>query len=224
MKRNAMSVLATSLTVLVVGLLAAAPAAPEAPGAEPRVEMVLEVDGKPVTVELDQPFTVQVGGRAVPMRLTVRPDRQFDKAGIRFRYPRAFTFAFDHNESGVDTWTMRGGSASLFLMRFPGKHDPETLLTQMTDSMAKRFDAQRVKLGDAKLTLKGRTLAGKRLEAKLANQAIRQDFYTFDGPDNSFILLVQDQHRPDAQASDEVGGVLDLLSKSLELPAAKENE
>jgi hypothetical protein len=211
--------------LVVLSLEVAAPAAPATQPAkpeeasEPPEQMVLEVDGKPVPVELDQPFTAQISGRAVPMRLTIRPDRQFDKAGVRFRYPRSFSFAFDHNPSGVDTWTLRGASTSLFVMRFPARHEPESLVTQMTEAMGKRFDPSRLKLSDTRITLKGQTLAGKRIVAQLPNQEIRQDFYAFDGPTNSFILLVQDQHRPNTEASDEVGGVTDLLSKTFEFPA-----
>ncbi|MHC4819103.1 MAG: hypothetical protein ACYTF8_13725, partial [Planctomycetota bacterium] len=81
-------------------LFTCARAGPGTEDKEPPQLFLLEVGGRNLPVQLGRPFDVEVDGKTVTMKLHVRPYRVFEAAGVRFRYPRHFTFEYE-KDAGV---------------------------------------------------------------------------------------------------------------------------
>ncbi len=195
-----------------LAILSCVEAGPEE-GREPPQLLVLQVEGREIAVQLDKPFAAVIGGNEVKMMLTARPHRLFEAGGVRFKYPRRFTFEYEKDED-VTTWVFEGPSTTLMLMRFE-KEDPKALLKRMADEFGQI--GPNTKRSDTKLAVGERVFAGRRLDLRVAGVQLRQDLFAFDAGGATYLLMVQDSLTDDGKQTAETRAVLELLGKTLEL-------
>jgi hypothetical protein len=95
---DAMRTSKTAVWVFALVFLASAQAGPARESDEPPQLFILEVGAKEVPVQLGRAFTVDLDGKKVAMNLRVLPHRVFEAGGVRFSYPRHFTFGYEKRE------------------------------------------------------------------------------------------------------------------------------
>ena len=195
-----------------LAMLSCVEAGPEE-GREPPQLLVLQMERREIPVQLDKPFTVVIGGNEVKMKLIARPHRLFEAGGVRFKYPRRFTFEYEKDED-VTTWAFEGPSTTLMLMRFE-KEDPKALLKRMEDEFAQI--GPNTKRSDTKLAVGKRVFAGRRLDLRVAGESLRQDLFAFNAGGATYLLMVQDSLTDDGKQTAETRAALELLGKTLEL-------
>ena len=175
--------------------------------------LVLEVErGQKIPIQIGKPFTMTIGGNKVQMKLTARPYRIFQAGGVRFEYPRRFTFSCE-KDVNVTTWTVEGPYALLMLQRF-AKTDVKGLLVQFEADLVGRW-GPKTKRSDTTLKAGNRELKGRRLDIHVAGEPLRQDLFGFDAGGATYIMMVQDLPADDGKSTQEAVDLYDLLRKTL---------
>lgn len=185
---------------------------------EPPLVLYFEADGRRIPVELDQPFAAQALGGAKSATLRLEPHREFAYAGLRFRFPRQFTFAADLESPLVTLWTLSGNDCSIMVHRYRGEPDPKAVQQRVLEQMSETYQQEKKKTRPVSLALEGATLQGTRLEVDLATVRILQDFYAVRSGKDVLVLILQDAPRENGQPSVERLGIEKLLKESLKLP------
>jgi hypothetical protein len=208
------------LALAVLAASAAGAAWPEKDESkEPPQIFTLEVEGKRIPVDLDVP--VDLPSKSVPVRVVLRsePHRQFEAAGVRFRYPRAMGFEADFGDPPVRLWTLDGNDAVLILQHHEAERDPVAALSAVADAMADQYGKALRERVETRLTLGGRELKGTTLRVVLGASPIRQSLYSFKAGRGSIVIVLQDSPKEDGSPSEEFTRLLDMLKASFELPA-----
>ena len=182
---------------------------------EPPLRFTLRLDGKDVPVHLDQPFHLDVNGRAIEGRLMVAPTRRLSAAGVAFEYPRHMSFEVDREEPGVTIWTLDGNNSVVMLMELAAQVELDDLI----EMFAAPHGGRDVRREPAQITLDGRALAGARLVLSMAGSQLRQDVFVLPSNQGTLALIVQDTPAGDGRTSPETADVVALLERTLRLPA-----
>ncbi|RYG72835.1 hypothetical protein EON80_03815 [bacterium] len=159
--------------------------------AEPAAEYTLQVNGNKLPLTLGNEVASKVAGQLIRFKLTRQPFREFNKSGVQFQYPVNYGFEVDDSDPSVTVWTVSGGDSILMLNRFSKMPLPE-LSSDIIGEITKQFGAKNVVVTPLTLYLKGRNIAGKRLNITLAGQKLVQDIFAFGTAKNSFVLVIQD--------------------------------
>ena len=182
---------------------------------EPPQLLFLEVEGgQKVPIQIGKPFTVTIGANKVSMKLTERPYRIFDAGGVRFEYPRRFTFSYEKDVAAT-TWTVQGRHTLLMLQRFD-KTDIKALLTKIEANLVGQF-GPKTKRSDTTLKVGETELKGRRLDLDVGDKPIRQDWFGFAAGGATYAMMVQDSLTDDGKPTQEALGLIDLLRKTLKL-------
>lgn len=182
---------------------------------EPPLEFVLEIDGKPVPLELDEPTSTEVGGQSVPVKLSVRPYRTFERGGVRFRYPNHYEFEDEEDAPGVSMWTFTGNDNTLMLFKYP-KEEPEAALKAMVDATLAQHGKRGVKQAACTLKLSNRELTGKRIDVSNPDAFLRQELFAFAEGDSTYLLVIQDTPEANRKTTPETTAATRMLSESFE--------
>ena len=150
--RNAASL---SLAVLVSASTVLAPRAPQQDGLEPEVELVLELNGYPLEVRVDEPFQVSVGEDCVGGVLRKRDRRRFELEGLVFSYPSYLAFQADLGEPAAQRWTLTGNEVELAVTRHV---DPRPSARTLLEAEVERLKGA----SEAEVHLEHLELAGDR--------------------------------------------------------------
>ena len=187
---------------------------------EPPLEFQLQVGDQHVPVALDEAFTVTLDGEAVRMMLTVAPDRLFDNAGgVRFRYPKDMVFAYDGSEPNMKLWSFDGTDCVVLLFKFEDQDvAPADVLTSIFEEMLSKFGRGSTRVTDIRSVLGGRTFKGRRLVARIAGEAIQQDYVAFQHSGDAYVLSVQDSLTDSGQTTAETRAVQALLARTFKFP------
>ena len=178
---------------------------------EPPQLFTLDVDGVATAVRLDEPFTVKIGDRDVPMTLRVAEHRVFDATGVSFRYPRHFTFEYEKDVFAT-IWTLEGPSTVLILTRGPRQNPATAARDTALGSMGALGASGHEK---TELVTKAGKLEGVGFTATVAMAQLRQEVYAFDVPGGTCILIVQDLLNDDGTGSEATKKAVALFAESL---------
>jgi len=192
-------------------LLTCAKAGPGTESAEPHQLFLLEIGERTVPVVLGRPFEVEIDGKTVTMKLHVRPYRVFEAAGVRFRYPRHFTFEYE-KDAGVTQWTFEGPNTVLTLA---AGQDPAEWLRATEQALLERYGSPR--RSDVELVLAKRRLKGSRLDIRLAGESIRQDLYAFRTDRGTCLLIIQDSLTDQGAPTADTKAAVTLLQQTFEI-------
>ncbi len=205
----------TAVWVFALVFLACAQAGPARESDEPPQLFILEVGAKEVPVQLGRAFTVDLAGKKVAMKLRALPHRVFEAGGVRFSYPRHFTFEYEKTK-GVTLWNFEGPDTVLMLQRHAKQH-PQELLGTTEQGLVQQFGPQRTRTSDLELVLPKLRLKGRRLTIRFAEQVLRQDLFAFRTKEGTCVLIVQDSLNDAGGASDGTKKAVALLQKTFEL-------
>jgi hypothetical protein len=198
------------------------PGQPPAQGAredqEPPELFFLELGGKRVPIELGKPFQTDALGEARTATLRVEPYRVFQYAGLRFHYPREYTFEADFQTPLVALWTLSGTNCTIMVQRFNGQKDHEEALETLHKEMLALYKGNKVNQTPVKLSVKGKELVGKRLEVHLAGALLWQDLYSLPSGNDSIVLILQDLPQEGGKPSNDRTRAEKLFRETVQVP------
>jgi hypothetical protein len=206
----------TAVWAFALVFLTCAQAGPARESDEPPQLFILEVGAKEVPVQLGRAFTVDLDGKKVTMKLQVAPHRVFEASGVRFSYPRHFTFEYGKMAEDRTRWTFEGPDTVLILVR-AAKHDPQELLRKMEQFLVRGFGAAHERTSDVELALPKLRLKGRRVAARVLGNPLRQDLFAFRTKEGACLLLVQDSLNDAGGTSEGTKKAVELLQETFEL-------
>jgi hypothetical protein len=183
--------------------------------------------------EPPQKFTVNLGDQSVKVlegesvkltgsftnpQLTIKPDpyRVFPYQGLRFQYPRSFSFEADLTGPGEKNWTLSGNDVRIMLFVF----DERTTVAEFAEGVISELGKANCKIVDANAKLKLGTIeiTGVKLHMTISTHGVTQDIYSIPTPRPKTRLLVfQDSPDENGNRSAEAKGVLETLNKSFQV-------
>jgi hypothetical protein len=186
--------------------------APDAAAEEPPLQLVLELAGKEIPLQLGQPLQVEIDGKPRSLRLRALDHRVFEYEGLSFHYPSYFNYEFDDEDPGTWIWTLEGPDALLMVQRF-GPSPPDRILAILERSISSNY--KKCTLSDTQVTLNGRTLKGRSLNIQILDHQMRQDLFCFASGEYTYALLFQDVLTDSGETTTEMRFVMELLNQSL---------
>ena len=185
---------------------------------EPAESYSLSVDGKSVPLVLGEEVELQVGAERAKVRLEVAPLRTFPYGGVRFSYPRYFTFeAKPLEDPKGDQWTLSGRNASILILRAEAMDlETEALMQEIRSqypNVTTEAEASSLKLG-------GTSYTGARLELRIEQVRVEMSFYSIPMQRGSLVLALQDALEDGAHSS-EWTELLELFDRSFSIERPK---
>ncbi len=185
---------------------------------EPPQLFFLEVGGKRIQVELDKPLDTATLGGAKSVTLRVEPYRVFPYGGVKFHYPREYTFEADFSTPGVSLWTLSGSDCKIMIQRYQDQPNHQATLATFKKQLLATYKANKPKESAVKLKLKDAVVDGQRIELALFGSALQQDVYSFQSGKEAVLLVVQDSPKENGSPSADRIRAEKLLSDTLQLP------
>jgi hypothetical protein len=156
------------------------------------------------------------GAKAVTLR--VQPYRVFPYGGVRFHYPREYTFEADLESPDVSMWTLSGNDCKILVQRYRGQADHRAVLESVKKGMLARYKDPGAREAAAGLSVPGVDLRGRRIDVRVATTLIRQDLYSAPAGPDTVLLILQDSPREDGEPSADWAGAERMLRETLQLP------
>jgi len=179
-----------SLAVLLSTVFSAAlaPRAPQADGLEPEVELVLELNGYPLEVRVDEPFQVSVGEDCVSGVLRKRDRRRFELDGLVFSYPSYLAFRADLAQPAAQRWTLTGNEVELALIRHV---DPRLPARTLLEAEVERLKGA----GEADVRYEHLSLAGERRTGRVVRTmqdgvGVQRRVFALSNGEDVFVLVL----------------------------------
>lgn len=157
------------------------------------------------TTIISECIPVQIKGTFSDPTVTLTPHeyRVFPYRGIRFRYPRSFTFEADLAGPQSKTWVLSGNDFKVmyFVLGAP------VSTGQFADSMLDQFGRENARIVDAEaaITLGRERLVGTSLRVSVGGERLVTDIYRIPSRDTEARLLVFQDSLDDAGNRSEEG-------------------
>ena len=190
--------------------------AEDAPEVEPPHEYSIHVGDTIVPVELNKPFKLNADKNA-ELTLQEKPDRLFSKAGVSFRFPSYYAFAF--TSDSLPIWTLNGKNV-IVQMQLYKNQDAELILPLVMRALSAQYKSN-AKVQDASMELGSLSLKGKLIEPKLASIQMKQLFLTLNIGDNGLIIMLQQTPNNDGSDDPEYTKLIALMKDTFKLTNAK---
>lgn len=183
-------------------------------GAEPPLTYRVKVGDQSVTVKDGE--VGQLDGSFANPRIVVEalPQRVFAMQGIRFRYPKSFTFDADLGDAAAKSWTLSGNDFKIMVFVLRG----QLSAVDYAQSMIEQFGAKNAKRVDANatLTVGQEKLTGQSLHVELVGQRLVMDMFRLPSSGEITKLLVfQDNLDEKGQRSKEGAETLAEIKATL---------
>ena len=162
------------------------------PGKDPKAPpelFLLEVDGKPVPIEIDKPLVIGIGDRKVKLRLTARPYRVLTAGGVRFRYPRGLVFEYDGSE-GIPSWSLDSPEFAIMLHK-QEEGEAGDVLAEFVEAILSEYEQRKTRVSGARIELGGREFAGRRIDTVLAGEKVSQEVFVIPHAKATYLLILQ---------------------------------
>jgi hypothetical protein len=183
---------------------------------EPPQSFVVKLGDQSLTV-VEGEATKLAGSFTNPqVTITPEPYRVFPYQGLRFQYPRTFSFEADLADPAEKSWTLSGNDVKIMFFSLDAKLTP----TAFADSVLEQFDRSKSKVLDpnAKLTLGAHAVTGVKLQLTVATHKMTQEAYAIPTLRGKTRLLVL-QDNPDERGNHSAEGkaMLALLQKTFQV-------
>ncbi len=198
--------------LLLAGMVGASAQASDS--VEPPLQYQLKLGDKTQSISEGVSATFEGSYTNPSATLEVAPERVFPYGGIRFNYPRHYTFEADFTSPEIKIWTVSGNNFKIMYFVSDQELTAEALLEGMAGQLGQ--SSSQVERSPASLPISGQTLAGTRGTIQIAIQKLTNDAFTLPSQSGkSRVLLFQDALKDSGAASDESGPATALLSRSL---------
>ena len=190
--------------------------AEDAPEVEPPHEYSIHVGDTIVPVELNKPFKLNADKNA-ELTLQEKPDRLFSKAGVSFRFPSYYSFAYA--STTLPIWTLNGKNVVVQIQLYKNQ-DSELILPLVMHALEAQYKSD-AKIQDSSLELGALTLKGKVIDPKLASIKMKQQFLTLNVGDDGIIFMIQQLPKKDGSDDPEYTKLIALMKDTFKLTTAK---
>jgi hypothetical protein len=155
-------------------------------------------------------------GRFDDPSITVIPEphRVFERHGVSFRYPRAFTFEADVEDADVKSSTLSGNDLKIMFFVFGALVSPEDFARGVLSQLSKATPS--VNERPASLRLGEETLEGVVFHFSVAGNRMRMEAYRIPRPGGR-LLVLQDNADASGGRSREGAAALKVLEASFAL-------
>jgi hypothetical protein len=180
--------------------------------AEPKAQIEISSGGKRYTAYDGGSVDIDVGGKPVTLKVREMPFLQFSEAGLKFDYPRYFSYESD--PSPPASWILDGNDVVVQVLQFDADDaaDAKDLLVRI---------ARRLKNAGScvpKATfLKTRSgmLSGYTCDVKVINTLMHYEIYRLDASGAPRIISFQQTLAEDGSASNELLDVRNYIARIL---------
>ena len=183
---------------------------------EPPLKYSVKVGNE--TATLFEGVPVRIDGTFTNPTVAIIPDssRVFPYQGVKFRYPKTFTFEADVDDPASKTWVLSGNDIKITYSVYQG-----TLSTKdFADSMLDQFGRENSEIVDkqATITLGQEKLSGISLRTTLAGHKMQIDIYSVPSRGSETrILMFQDSLDDSGNRSEEGSRVLAEIGSSFSI-------
>ena len=205
---------ARTATYLFMLILSSAAAADDR-GNEPAQHAVLEIDGKTFSIVTGSKSTVDIDGKHRNVVVKISPFKEFDKAGISFRYMGQRHFSYDKLSEAVDHWSLDGNDTIVMVQRYAVKVTRKEII----DQFRKQFESMKAGIEQSSVSLKHSkgSLKGDRLNITLGEIKLSQDIFVIPGKNMTRTFIIQDTNSKSGQNTREFNETKKLIEKSLNI-------
>ena len=193
--------------------IAGSGAASEPEDVEPPVKYTLIVDGKATEISEGKPVRLAGDFKSPEVSLKLDPNRTFKYAGVKFQYPRHFSFGADLAGNEARLWTLRGNDVNIMVADVEGY----ATLTVFARSMANNLGKGTVSFVDRKLNgkLGGHNLPGLKVKITIGETESSMEFYMIGKGGGRTRFLVFHDHT--ATRSKDGDAAFTLLNDSFDI-------
>ena len=180
---------------------------------EPPQTFVVKLGGQSVTVLEGQTAALEGSFTNPQLTITPAPHRVFSYQGVRFEYPRTYSFEADVENAAEKNWMLTGNDVTIM---FFALGTPVTTAA-FADGVMDQFGKANGKVlhANAKLKLGTTEVTGTKIHLTVATNSITQEIYALPAPRGKTLLLVL-QDNPDEKGnhSAEAQRVIGTLTKT----------
>jgi len=183
---------------------------------EPPLIYFVKVGNETATLVEGQPS--RINGLFTNPTVAITPDssRVFPYQGVKFRYPKTFTFEADVDDPSSKTWVLSGSDIKITYSVYQATFSTKDLADSTLDALGREnseiVDAQ------AKISLGQEKLAGTSLRTTLAGHKMQIDIYKVPSRDSETrILMFQDSLDELGNRSEEGRRVLAEIGSSFSI-------
>jgi hypothetical protein len=200
------------LSLLCLGCDSPADAGPDE-SKEPPSTFVVTVGQESVVIKEGE--TAQLDGQFTNPSVSVTPQayRVFPYAGIKFKYPRSFTFEADLSDPNSKSWTLSGNDLKIMIFVLNSR----LTTADFANNMMEQFGGENCQVVDANasLAMGKQTLSGTTIHVSVATFKMAMDIYLVPsrGPATK-LLVIQDSLDDAGNRSKEGKQTLEELSSS----------
>ena len=142
--------------------------------------------------------------------LTVDDYRIFPHQGLKFRYPRYFSFEANLKKPSALNWTLSGNDCKIMLFAFSDKIAPQ----EFAESFAGKFGKD-TNISKVDVRLGTNTYTGVKVDATIAGNRMMMDILPLPAASaNSKLLVIQDSVADGGMHSDEYTKLRSVLEES----------
>lgn len=184
-------------------------------GIEPAQHAELEIDGRKFSVVTGHKSTIDIDGKRRKVLVKISPFKEFNKAGVRFRYLGQRHFSYDRLSKTVDHWSLDGNNTIVMVQRYA----VEVTRKEIMDQFRKQFESMKAGIRQSGVSLrhsKG-TLQGDRLNITLGQVKLSQDIFVIPGKNITRTLIIQDTTSGSGKNTREFGETKNLIEKTLSI-------
>lgn len=195
-------------------LLGAFSASDEA--AEPPLLFDVKVGDTTVSLSEGEPGELSGTFEKASVELTIRPYREFHKAGVSFRYPRQYVYEADVADSSFKSWTVEGSNVVVMLFTIDGHFAAQDYV----EGFIPQFGADNAQVTDRNATIRlgDSTLKGVRVRVDVGGTGLLQEAYEVPLDDGrGGLLVIQDSLTEADTHTDEYKQTRKLLQSSFRL-------
>jgi hypothetical protein len=186
---------------------------------EPPLTFVVKLDEQEARIVEGE--TGKLPGFFTNPQLTITPEpyRVFPFQGVRFEYPRTYSFASNLKNPREKTWTLSGDDATIMFFAFPHR----VTAAQYAEGTVKLFAKTEPKIveTDCKLKLGAIEVTGIKIQTNYAHTLTQEAFDLPTPKGRSRLLILQDNPDKEGNRSPEMIGIRKLLDKSFQIMDAK---
>jgi hypothetical protein len=194
----------------VVFALCLASASAIALAAEPPAHLQVKIGDARAVIETGKLAEISVDGKRVKVLIEELPTRHFNDAGIRFEYPRHFSW---EEEDGL--WTLDGNSTSVIVARGDDADPvtPEAMLDSIVEELRLKSSTER---SSVVLDTRRGSVEGLATTVRIATSNIRYEAYVLEQGKAQIGLILQDTLDDARKPSAEFIDMRKRLVESLE--------
>lgn len=182
---------------------------------EPPQSFVLAIDGDSVRLIEGEPARLDGTFTNPELTLTAEPHRIFPYGGVRFSYPRTFTFEADL-DNDYREWTLSGNNLKIMYFKFAANQTT----ADFADGLMEQFGRRNCRITDAqaRISFGDHTLSGTSLHATVAGHSLMIDVYQVPSEAGwTRLLVLQDNPNEAGERSSEGEAAIKLIQETFSI-------